>query len=48
MSGNATNKDDMFDLGIQGLCIAGAIPACLVSKVGQLSYVTVYNYLRHH
>lgn len=37
-------RDDMFDLGVKELCSnEGVIPVRLLHKVGQLSYVTVYN-----
>ena len=44
----ASVRDDMFDLGVKGLCDAGSIPAHAGPRAGQLSYTTLYNYLRQH
>ena len=38
-------RDEMFDLAVDELRKSGAFPASIAPRVGQLSYITIYNHL---
>lgn len=40
------NRDDMFDFAVKELCSAGRISVSSMGRVGQLSYITLYNNMR--